>query len=79
MLDWSAIDTVLLDMDGTLLDLHFDNYFWLQHLPKRYSEISGISAGRRQSYAQSRIRCAAGQTGVVLSGLLGQTSAIADH
>ncbi len=43
MLDWSAIDTVLLDMDGTLLDLHFDNYFWLQHLPQRYSEISGIA------------------------------------
>ena len=43
MLDWSAIDTVLLDMDGTLLDLHFDNYFWLEHLPQRYSEISGLS------------------------------------
>ncbi|HMU86413.1 MAG TPA: GMP/IMP nucleotidase, partial [Agitococcus sp.] len=28
MINWSAIDTVLLDMDGTLLDLHFDNYFW---------------------------------------------------
>jgi putative hydrolase of the HAD superfamily len=26
-LDWSAIDTVLLDMDGTLLDLRFDNWF----------------------------------------------------
>src|SRR5690606_37625396 len=39
MIDWNAIDTVLLDMDGTLLDLHFDNYFWLQHLPKRYAEI----------------------------------------
>lgn len=39
MNDWNAIDTVLLDMDGTLLDLHFDNYFWLQHLPKRYAEI----------------------------------------
>jgi hypothetical protein len=25
--DWSAIDTVL-DMDGTLLDLRFDNWFW---------------------------------------------------
>jgi HAD superfamily hydrolase (TIGR01509 family) len=37
MLDWSAIDTVLLDMDGTLLDLHFDNYFWTQHLPTAYS------------------------------------------
>ena len=37
-LDWTSIDTVLLDMDGTLLDLHFDNYFWLEHLPKRYAE-----------------------------------------
>lgn len=25
-------------MDGTLLDLHFDNYFWLEYLPKRYAE-----------------------------------------
>jgi putative hydrolase of the HAD superfamily len=38
VLDWSAIDTVLLDMDGTLLDLHFDNHFWLEHVPKRYAE-----------------------------------------
>jgi FMN phosphatase YigB (HAD superfamily) len=29
--DWSAIDTVLLDMDGTLLDLRFDNWFWQEH------------------------------------------------
>lgn len=37
-LDWDAIDTVFLDMDGTLLDLHFDTFFWLEHLPKRYAE-----------------------------------------
>jgi len=43
MLDWSKIKTVLLDMDGTLLDLHFDTYFWQHHLPKRYSEVTGIS------------------------------------
>ena len=24
---WAHIDTVLLDLDGTLLDLAFDNYF----------------------------------------------------
>ncbi len=40
-LDWDNIDTVLLDMDGTLLDLHFDNHFWFQHLPRRYAEIHG--------------------------------------
>lgn len=41
-LDWSGIDTVLLDMDGTLLDLHFDNYFWLEHLPKRYAQLKNL-------------------------------------
>ena len=42
LVDWNQIDTVLLDMDGTLLDLHFDNYFWLEHLPKRYAEIHKV-------------------------------------
>lgn len=39
MINWQTIETVLLDMDGTLLDLHYDNYFWLQHLPRRYADI----------------------------------------
>lgn len=38
-LDWSVVRTVFLDMDGTLLDLHFDNHFWLEHLPQRYAEM----------------------------------------
>ncbi|WP_341939030.1 GMP/IMP nucleotidase [Marinimicrobium sp. C2-29] len=42
MINWQEIDTVLLDMDGTLLDLHFDTYFWLDHLPKRYAEIHNL-------------------------------------
>ena len=42
MLDWQQIQTVLLDMDGTLLDLHFDNYFWLEHVPLRYAERHGM-------------------------------------
>lgn len=42
MINWQEIDTVLLDMDGTLLDLHFDTYFWLDHLPRRYAEIHNL-------------------------------------
>jgi 5'-nucleotidase len=42
-LDWSTIDSVFLDMDGTLLDLHFDNYFWLEHVPQRYAEKNSLS------------------------------------
>lgn len=43
MIDWTCIDTVMLDMDGTLLDLHFDNYFWLTHLPERFAAINGLA------------------------------------
>ncbi len=43
MIDWDAIDTVLLDMDGTLLDLHFDNYFWTKHIPRVYADRHQIS------------------------------------
>ena len=43
MIDWDAIDTVLLDMDGTLLDLHFDNYFWMDHLARLYAAKHQIS------------------------------------
>lgn len=42
MINWHTIDTVLLDMDGTLLDLHFDNFFWLTHLPQRYADAHGV-------------------------------------
>ncbi len=42
-LDWDHIDTVLLDMDGTLLDLYFDNHFWLEYLPQRYAAHHGLA------------------------------------
>ena len=41
--DWGAVDTVLLDMDGTLLDLRFDNWFWQTFIPIRYASANGIS------------------------------------
>lgn len=41
--DWDAIDTVFLDLDGTLLDLRFDNHFWLEYLPLRYAERHGLA------------------------------------
>ncbi|MFN2360879.1 MAG: GMP/IMP nucleotidase [Marinobacter sp.] len=43
MVNWHSLDTVFLDMDGTLLDLHFDNHFWLEHLPRRYAEHNNLS------------------------------------
>lgn len=50
MIDWNKIDTVLLDMDGTLLDLNFDNHFWQEFVPLKFSEKTGLSveASKRQ-------------------------------
>jgi putative hydrolase of the HAD superfamily len=54
-LDWSNIDTVLLDMDGTLLDLHFDSFFWLEHLPVRYADIHKMDAKVAREWLHERI------------------------
>lgn len=39
---WDDLDAILLDMDGTLLDLAFDNDFWLRQVPKLYASKLGI-------------------------------------
>jgi putative hydrolase of the HAD superfamily len=41
--DWARIETVCLDMDGTVLDLRFDNMFWLEALPRRWGEKRGLT------------------------------------
>ena len=41
-LDWRWIDTVLLDMDGTLLDRHFDDYFWHSYVPENYALLHDL-------------------------------------
>ncbi|MBF0137058.1 MAG: GMP/IMP nucleotidase [Magnetococcus sp. DMHC-1] len=38
-IDWSQIQTILLDMDGTLLDRHFDDVFFLQTIPEAYAAL----------------------------------------
>jgi putative hydrolase of the HAD superfamily len=55
-IDWQGIDSVFLDMDGTLLDLHFDNHFWLQYVPERYAQARGLAleAARDELYRRYR-------------------------
>ncbi len=47
-------ETLMLDMDGTVLDLAFDNYVWRQLVPERYARSSGMSveAARDHLFAQ---------------------------
>ena len=51
LLPWREIDTVLLDMDGTLLDLHYDNHFWQVYVPEKFAEKHGLE------YAQAHAEC----------------------
>jgi len=60
MIDWNQIETVLLDMDGTLLDLHFDNYFWLEHVPRRYAEARNCSLDQAKAELGGRTRSVEG-------------------
>jgi putative hydrolase of the HAD superfamily len=52
--DWQRIDTVLLDMDGTLLDLRFDNYFWLELVPERFAQRHAISVQEARRVLEPR-------------------------
>jgi putative hydrolase of the HAD superfamily len=59
--DWPRVNLVLLDMDGTLLDLHYDNYFWHQHLPKRYADLHGLTQAQAEAFLTARIEATRGQ------------------
>ena len=54
MINWNEINTVLLDMDGTLLDLHFDNYFWLEYVPLKYAEKHSITLEQAKEELEPR-------------------------
>lgn len=60
MVNWDKIQNVLLDMDGTLLDLHYDNYFWREHLPVRYAQKHQIALDEARSTLFQRFDQVAG-------------------
>jgi 5'-nucleotidase len=53
---WSLIDTVLLDLDGTLLDLAFDNYFWREVIPAAYAAEHSLALDEARALLQRRFR-----------------------
>ena len=55
-LDWQRIDWVLLDMDGTILDLAFDNYFWRELVPQRYAEARNLSLADAEAELHPKFR-----------------------
>ena len=60
-LPWPQIDTVLLDMDGTLLDLRFDNWFWQEHLPAVWGRARGLEGAAALTLLAPRFEAARGR------------------
>ncbi|MEO8443721.1 MAG: GMP/IMP nucleotidase [Gammaproteobacteria bacterium] len=59
MRDWRQFDTILLDMDGTILDLAYDNYFWLELVPRclardRQADLTAVKADLFAHFARKQ-------------------------
>ena len=61
VVDWSQIDDVLLDMDGTLLDRHFDNFFFEEELPRRYALLHGLQPEESRDRLMTMYRSVEGE------------------
>ncbi|MCS7202966.1 MAG: HAD-IA family hydrolase [Thermodesulfovibrio sp.] len=47
-ISFSEIRTVLLDMDGTILDKYYDDFFWEIYVPQKYAQKENISFDEAQ-------------------------------
>ncbi len=57
---WPGIVTVVLDMDGTLLDLHYDNHFWQVYVPEKFAEHHGLPKDEAHAECFRRYNAKAG-------------------
>ena len=50
----------MLDMDGTILDLAYDNYMWLTHVPTHWAEQNDMSLDEARRYLLQKFGAAQG-------------------
>lgn len=55
-MDWDQIQTVMIDMDGTLIDLCFDHVIWNHALPQQLAQKRGISPKEAHDLLYSEYR-----------------------
>ena len=61
MIVWDDICTVLMDLDGTLLDLYFDNHFWQELIPLRYAQQNRLDLESAKALLQPRFKAMEGK------------------
>lgn len=54
IVNWDKVEWVILDMDGTVLDLAYDNFFWRQLVPQRYAQLHGLTLEQARSELEPR-------------------------
>ncbi len=69
MFDWHKIDDIFLDLDGTLLDLHFDNYFWKTHLPMCYASHHSMDLAQAKDWLTKELDAHRGKLSWYLTDL----------
>tara|TARA_Y100001934_G_C12185519_1_gene693744 strand:- start:334 stop:1017 length:684 start_codon:yes stop_codon:yes gene_type:complete len=60
MVDWNHIESIFLDLDGTLLDLRFDNYFWVEFIPEHYAQHNQLVPEKARAEILARMRALRG-------------------
>ena len=58
---WDHVDTVMVDMDGTLLDLAFDNFFWRELVPSRYARLRNLPEAEARRELTDRYKALEGR------------------
>ncbi len=61
VINWESIDTILLDMDGTLLDLNFDLHFWMEYLPLVFANKHNMTHEESKDHIHPILRAEEGK------------------
>ena len=54
-------ETLMLDMDGTILDLAYDNYMWMTHVPEQWGAKNGMSLSEARKHLFARFGAVQGE------------------
>ena len=56
MINWNHIESVFLDLDGTLLDLRFDNHFWVEFIPEHYAQHHQLASEKARAEVLAQMK-----------------------